>query len=43
VLLAAQDQLTLISSLTANQLDASLKAMGKGLLTEHGIRRQRGG
>ena len=38
VLLAARDQLTLISSLTANQLDASLKTMGKGLLTQHGLR-----
>jgi uncharacterized membrane protein len=43
VLLAARDQLTLISSLTANQLEASLKSMGKGLLTEHGIRGQRAG
>jgi uncharacterized membrane protein len=38
VLLAGRDQLTLISSLTANQLDASLKVLGKGLLTEHGLR-----
>jgi hypothetical protein len=38
VLLAGGDQLTLIPSLTASQLDASLKIMGKGLLTEHGIR-----
>ena len=38
VLLAGRDQLTLLSSLTANQLDASLKVLGKGLLTEHGLR-----
>jgi uncharacterized membrane protein len=38
VFLAGRDQLTLLSSLTANQLDASLKGMGKGLLTEHGLR-----
>lgn len=43
VLLAGRGQLTLISSLTAIQLDASLKIMGKGLLTEHGIRGQRTG
>lgn len=43
VLLAGRDQLTLISSLTASQLDASLKSMDKGLLTEHGIRGQRAG
>ena len=38
VLLAGRDQLTLLSSLTANQLDASLKVLGKGLLTAHGLR-----
>jgi hypothetical protein len=38
VLLAGRDQLALMPSLTANQLDASLKTMGKGLLTEHGLR-----
>src|SRR4030095_3125439 len=38
VFLAGRDQVTLLSSLTANQLDASLKGMGKGLLTEHGLR-----
>lgn len=38
VLLAAGDQLTLLPTLTANQLDASLKAMGKGLLTAHRLR-----
>ena len=38
VLLAGRDQPTLMPSLTANQLDASLKTMGKGLLTEHGLR-----
>ena len=37
VLLANQDQLKFVSSVTANQLDASLKKMGKGLLTEYGI------
>ena len=38
VFLVGRDQVTLLSSLTANQLDASLKGMGKGLLTEHGLR-----
>ena len=38
VLLAAGDQVTLLSTLTANQLDTALKAMGKGLLTEHRLR-----
>lgn len=38
VLLASRDQLTLLSTLTANQLDTALKAMGKGLLTEHRLR-----
>jgi hypothetical protein len=38
VLLAGRGQLTLTPSLTANQLDAALKTMGKGLLTEHGLR-----
>ena len=38
VLLTAGDQLTLLSTLTANQLDTALKAMGKGLLTEHRLR-----
>jgi hypothetical protein len=37
VLLAKQDQLRFVSSVTAIQLDASLKQIGKGLLTEHGI------
>lgn len=35
VLLAQQDQLRTIGSLTANQLQDMLKKMGKGLLTEH--------
>jgi len=38
VLVAGREQVTLLPSLTANQLDASLKTMGKGLLTEHGLR-----
>jgi hypothetical protein len=38
ILLAKQDQVRVMSSLTANELDASLKKMGKGLLTEYGIR-----
>lgn len=37
VLLAKQDQVRIVSSVTANQLDASLKKMGKGLLSEYGI------
>jgi len=37
VMLARQDQLRLLPSLTANQLDASLKKMGKGLLSEYGL------
>jgi uncharacterized membrane protein len=37
VLLARQDQVKLLPSVTANQLDASLKKMGKGLLGEYGI------
>ena len=37
VLLAKRHELRLLSSLTANQLDASLKKMGKGLLSEFGI------
>jgi len=39
VLLAKQDQLTILSSVTANQLEASLKKMGKGLLTEYHIQK----
>lgn len=38
VLLVARDQFALLSTLTANQLDTALKAMGKGLLTEHRLR-----
>jgi uncharacterized membrane protein len=38
IFLAKQDQVRTISSVTANELDASLKKMGKGLLSEHGIR-----
>jgi len=38
VLLAKQDQVRVVESMTANQLDASLKKIGKGLLTDHGIR-----
>jgi uncharacterized membrane protein len=38
VLLARQDQVRIVASLTANQLDASLKKTGKGLLTNYGLR-----
>ena len=38
ILLAKQDQVRIVSSLTANQLDALLKKTGKGLLGENGIR-----
>jgi uncharacterized membrane protein len=38
VLLVPKDHLTALSPLTANQLDTSLKVMGKGLLTEHRLR-----
>ena len=37
VLLAKQDQVKMLSTFSANQLDASLKKMGKGLLNEHRI------
>ncbi len=37
VLLAKQDQVRILVSLTTDQLDASLKKLGKGLLSEHGI------
>jgi uncharacterized membrane protein len=40
VLLATRDQLKFMSGITANQLDVSLKKMGKGLLSEYGIRQQ---
>jgi uncharacterized membrane protein len=42
VLLAKQGQVRVVSSITANQLDASLKNMGKGLLSEHGIHKNGG-
>lgn len=38
VLLARQDQVRMVESMTANQLDASLKKIGKGLLSDYGIR-----
>jgi len=38
ILLVKQDQVRMMSSVTANQLDASLKKTGKGLLSEYGIR-----
>jgi hypothetical protein len=38
ILLAKQDQVRMMPSVTANQLDASLKKTGKGLLREYGIR-----
>lgn len=37
VLLAKRDQVKILSSVAPSQLDASLKKMGKGLLSEHGI------
>jgi uncharacterized membrane protein len=37
-LLARQDQVRIVPSITANEVDASLKQLGKGLLTEYGIR-----
>jgi hypothetical protein len=37
ILLAKQEQVRLLTSITANQLDASLKKMGKGLLTEFSL------
>jgi uncharacterized membrane protein len=37
VLLARSDQVRLLSSVTANQLDASLKNIGKGLFSQYGI------
>jgi hypothetical protein len=38
VLLVRQDQVRIVESITANQLDASLKKIGKGLLNDYGIR-----
>lgn len=38
IVLAKQDQVRMVPSVTANQLDASLKKTGKGLLSEYGIR-----
>ena len=38
VLLVRQDQVRIVASMTANQLDASLKKIGKGLLNDYGIR-----
>lgn len=38
-LLVSRESIKLVPSVTANQLDASLKKMGKGLLTEYGIAR----
>jgi hypothetical protein len=40
VLLAKRDELRFLSSITADQLDASLKVMGKGLLSEYGIQQR---
>jgi uncharacterized membrane protein len=37
VLLARRDQVRVVESVTANQLDASLKKTGKGLLSDYGI------
>jgi uncharacterized membrane protein len=37
VLVAKQDHVIVVSSITANQLDASLKKMGKGLCSEYKI------
>jgi uncharacterized membrane protein len=38
VLLVRQDQVRIVESMTANQLYASLKKIGKGLLSDYGIR-----
>jgi uncharacterized membrane protein len=38
VLLAKQDRVRVVSSITANQLDASLKKMGRGLCSQYGLR-----
>ena len=37
VLLARQDQVRTVESITANQLDAALKQTGRGLLSDYGI------
>lgn len=37
VLLAKHDQVRIVTSVTANQFDAMLKKLGKGLLSEHDI------
>ena len=37
ILLVKHDQLRFLSSLTANQLDESLRKLGKGLLSEHAL------
>jgi len=37
VLLLRQDQVKIVESITANQLDASLKKIGKGLLNDYGL------
>jgi len=37
ILLARQDQVRIVESMTANQLDASLKKTGKGLLSDYGV------
>jgi uncharacterized membrane protein len=39
VLLAKKDQIVVLLSITANELEASLKKMGKGLLTEYRIQK----
>jgi len=41
LLVTQRDQLRVISSVTANQLDASLKATGKGLLSEYSVMQDR--
>jgi len=38
VLLAKKEQIRVVSSITANQLDESLKKRGRGLCSEHDIR-----
>jgi len=40
VLVARADKVRLVPSLTANELDACLKKMGKGLLSEYAINRE---
>jgi len=40
ILIAKREQVRIVPSVTANQLDATLKQMGKGLLSECGLNKQ---